>query len=90
MKYAVLFVAFLAMPAHAQFLGGAAEGIRSANEYDLQRRALELDALDGGSRYRRLRTEQQLDAIQRQLKENADLLENLERTERQRRYLRGY
>ena len=72
------------------FSGGAADGIASSNRLELQRRALELDAIDGGSRFRHLRREQEMDAIERQIQRNNEFLESLDRAERHRRALRGF
>ena len=68
------------------FMGGASEGVATSRDLGLQGRALELDAIDGGSRYYRLRQQQQLDAIERQLRLNNQYLEELQA----RRRIRGY
>lgn len=83
----------LAPAAHAQsgfFSGGFSDGAAESRRLDLQERALELDARDGGSRYRHLRQQHDMDAIQRQLRANQEFLEQLSRAERERRVLRGY
>lgn len=64
--------------AHARngfFSGGAADGAAEANRLDLQRRAIELDSRDGGSRYYRLRQQQEAEETNRLLRENNRLLE---------------
>lgn len=55
--------------------GGAADGAAEANRLDLQRRAIDLDARDGGSRYHRLRQQQEAEETNRLLRENNRLLE---------------
>ena len=72
--------------ASAQFLGGWAEGSAAAAERGLQERALDLDARDGGSRYYRLRQQQQLDSIERAIKRNTEALEEANT----RRRIRGW
>lgn len=68
------------------FLGGAADGAARSRELSIQERAIELDARDGGSRYERLRQQQQLDAIERQIRRNTEAIEELE----SRRRIRGW
>ncbi len=75
----VLLSLMAVSPAPAQFLGGFAEGMADAERRELQRRALELDARDGGSRYDRLRQQQELEAIVRELRRQTDLLEQQRR-----------
>ena len=72
--------------ASAQFLGGWAEGAARSRELGIQERAVELDARDGGSRYESIRRQQQLDAIERQIRRNTEALEELE----SRRRIRGW
>lgn len=70
----ILFM--LATPAAAQFAGGFADGMARSQELTIQERAIELDARDGGNRYDRLRQQQQLDRIERQLRQNQEFIEN--------------
>lgn len=75
---ACILALFTSTAASAQsgfFMGGYADGVAQARQLELQRRALELDAYDGGNRYNHLRTEQQLDELNEQLRRNNDLLE---------------
>jgi hypothetical protein len=56
------------------FMGGAADGMADAQQLDLQRRALEIDARDGGNRYWQLRELQEREELNRLLRESNDLL----------------
>lgn len=69
-------------PVQAQFWGGAADGVASANRLELQRRALELDARDGGNRLRDLQQQQTLDDIRREQLRTNELIEEQERRRR--------
>ena len=73
--FTALFVA-LSSPALANgfFLGGMADGMREAQEIDLQRRALENDRRTGGSSYERLRMQIEMDRLRRAIEENNRLL----------------
>lgn len=81
MRYAVIVLgSFLAGVSSAgagsgSFAGGAAQGIQAADAIDLQRRAVELDARDGGNRYHRLRQQQQMDELRQELQKSNRLLE---------------
>lgn len=80
MRFVALILCFLPTAALSQgFYGGAADGMREAEERQMQRRALDLDARDGGSRYNRLQNQIQQERIQRQLEENNRLLRDMER-----------
>lgn len=84
MRHKVLVFAVLvtAGPAYAQFWGGVADGVESANRLELQRRALELDAKDGGRRLQDLQTQQSLEDIRREQRRTNELLEDAERRRR--------
>lgn len=87
MRIAILLVA-LAIPAsaNAQFLGGMAEGRESRQRMELEQRALEIDRRYGTSTYEGVAQRNQLDAIHRQLRENAELMERLDRDRFNRLY----
>lgn len=72
------FILFMTTPAAAQFAGGFSDGMARSRELGTQERAVELDARDGGNRYERLRAQQQLDAIERQIRRNTEALEEME------------
>ena len=52
------------------FFAGAAEGLQSAEELELQRRALEIDRMYGTDHYRELRRDKQMRDLQRAIDEN--------------------
>lgn len=81
MRFVVVLLCLLPTAGWASgfFMGGMADGMRDQQELDLQRRALDLDARDGGSRYKRTRDEIQQDRIRRQIEENNRLLREMER-----------
>lgn len=85
MRY--LVVLFMLFPATAMaqggFFGGAAEGMQQSRGLELQRRALELDQRYRTNYYDELVRQQQLDDIERAIKENSRLLEEY----RMRRYI---
>lgn len=68
------------------FYGGAADGMAQQRQMDLQERALELDARDGGNRYQRLRQEQQNDELIRLMRQNNELRQQYQIE----RAIRGY
>jgi hypothetical protein len=64
--------------AEAQFMGGLADGMANAGRLENERRALDLDARDGGRRFDRLRTQHELDDIRTELRRNRELLEQFQ------------
>lgn len=63
------------------FYGGAADGLATAQDLELQRRALEIDRRYGTDHYYELRRDRQMRDLQRAIEENNRLL----RDERARR-----
>ncbi len=80
----ILFTAPVA--AEGGFFGGMADGIDQGSKRDLERRALDLDAKDGGSRYERLRLRNQIDELKADLRRNTEALERVDRDRRPRGY----
>lgn len=78
MRFAAFGIAFLALasPAHSQgfFLGGAADGAATAQQLELQRRALDVDRRYGTDDYEEMRRQQKMREMQRAIDENNRLL----------------
>lgn len=75
---AALALLGLATGAQAQFMGGLADGMANAGRLENERRALDLDARDGGRRFDRLRTQHDLDEIRTEMRRNRELLEQFQ------------
>lgn len=83
----VIVLLLSATPAGAQgFWGGVVEGTENARQNETEQRALEMDRRYGTHSYDRLVEQHRQERIERQTRENADILRRLDQDRFNRQY----